>query len=135
MSFALNSKMNALDKHKTQIDRAIEWINEAEAYAKTLGSELEKQKSNKYYLNNAMQRVDKLIKTGDEHSQRLTQVTKAIQTYKSMANATGVSADNDTNKKINEFETNAKRLQDIHKTLKGFREKIGKFVDNKTEGQ
>ena len=135
MSFALNSKMNALDKHKTQIDRAIEWINEAEAYAKTLGSELEKQKSNKYYLNNAMQRVDKLIKTGDEHSQRLTQVTKAIQTYKSMANATGVSADNDTNKKINEFETNAKRLQDIHKALKGFREKIGKFVDNKTEGQ
>lgn len=135
MSFALNSKMNALDKHKTQIDSAIEWVNEAEAYAKTLGPELDKQKSNKDYLNNALQRVDKLIKTGDQHSEQLMQVTKAIKSYKTMANATGVTVNADTNKKISEFETNAKKLQDIHKALKGYKEKIEKTLSAKQEGQ
>lgn len=119
------------DEYQKQIEATKKWINQMDNYSKTLGPELEKEKANKTYLNEALKKLDQLIKTGDQHKDNLNQALKALQMSQSMAQMTGGAQNSETAKQLKELETYIQKVMTTHKALKEFREKITKYLKSK----
>ena len=122
---------NMVVKHKA-INTANDWVKESEDYTKTLGTDLEKEKSNKSFLNTSLEKINDLIKFGEQHNNTLNGISKAIQMAQAVPLTGGQTSD--INKQMTEVTAIIQKVQATLKTLKDFKEKITGFLAIKSDG-
>ena len=108
------------------ITSAKDWVKESEDYTKTLGTDLEQKKSDKSFLNTALEKINSLTKSGEQHSKTLDGFSKAAQLAKTGAQLAGGQG-SDTAKQITDVANVVEKVQIALKTLKELKEKITGF--------